>query len=263
MSHDVEFADQDVEEVAEELWTLGEGGRDRLEDLRTISQVHRLDEAVGMLEARGLARLEDGRVVLTDSGRALSERQVRRHRLAEVLFTTALDVRDDAAVNRTACVMEHVLGAAMTDSVCAFLGHPESCPHGKPIPSGPCCHTFWRAVEPLVQPLDALAPGQAGRIAHIVSRAPGRLVKLAGLGVVPGAVVHLQQKTPAIVLRMGETTVAFDPAIAAEIYVRQIDEAAAGVMPRPPAPGQAPSLPPRAVRSPARAARGASESGPV
>jgi DtxR family Mn-dependent transcriptional regulator len=226
MSHDVEFADQDVEEVAEELWTLGEEGRDRLDDLRTISQVHRLDEAVGMLAARGLARLEDGRVVLTASGRALSERQVRRHRLAEVLFTTALDVRDDAAVNRTACVMEHVLGAAMTDSVCAFLGHPKACPHGKPIPPGSCCRTFSRTLEPLVQPLDTLAPGQAGRIVHIVSREPGRLVKLAGLGVVPGAVVHLQQRTPATVLRMGETTVAFDPAIAAEIYVRRVDEAA-------------------------------------
>jgi DtxR family Mn-dependent transcriptional regulator len=179
-----------------------------------------------MLAARGLAVLESGRVILTGSGRALAERQVRRHRLAEVLFTTALDVRDDAAVNRTACVMEHVLGAAMTDSVCAFLGHPKACPHGKPIPPGPCCRTFSRTVEPLVQPLDALAPGEAGRIVHIVSREPGRLVKLAGLGVVPGAVVHLQQRTPAIVLRMGETTVAFDPAIAAEIYVRRVDDAA-------------------------------------
>jgi DtxR family Mn-dependent transcriptional regulator len=226
MSHEVEFADQDVEEVAEELWTLSEEGRDRLEDLRDTSHVHGLDAAVEMLAARGLAVLESGRVILTGSGRALAERQVRRHRLAEVLFTTALDVRDDAAVNRTACVMEHVLGAAMTDSVCAFLGHPKACPHGKPIPPGPCCRTFSRTVEPLVQPLDTLAPGEAGRIVHIVSREPGRLVKLAGLGVVPGAVVHLQQRTPAIVLRMGETTVAFDPAIAAEIYVRRVDEAA-------------------------------------
>jgi DtxR family Mn-dependent transcriptional regulator len=226
MSHEVEFADQDVEEVAEELWTLSEEGRDRLEDLRDTSHVHGLDAAVEMLAARGLAVLESGRVILTGSGRALAERQVRRHRLAEVLFTTALDVRDDAAVNRTACVMEHVLGAAMTDSVCAFLGHPKACPHGKPIPPGPCCRTFSRTVEPLVQPLDALAPGEAGRIVHIVSREPGRLVKLAGLGVVPGAVVHLQQRTPAIVLRMGETTVAFDPAIAAEIYVRRVDDAA-------------------------------------
>jgi DtxR family Mn-dependent transcriptional regulator len=224
MSHEEEFADQDLEEVAEELWTLGEEGRDRLTDLETTSQVRLLDEAMGKLVARGLAHLEEDRVLLTSAGRALAERQVRRHRLAEVLFTIALDVRDDAAVNRTACVMEHVLGAAMTDSVCAFLGHPKSCPHGKPIPPGPCCRTFSRAVEALDR-LDRLAPGQSGRIVYIVPREPGRLARLAGLGVVPGAVVHFQQKTPAAVLRVGETTLALDPAIAAEIYVRRVDEA--------------------------------------
>jgi hypothetical protein len=57
-------------------------------------------------------------------------------------------------------------------------------------------------------------------------------VKLAGLGLVPGAVVHLQQKTPATVLRIGETTIAFDPAIASEIYVRRVEAGAES----PPAP---------------------------
>jgi len=223
MSHDKEFADQDVEEVAEELWTLAEEGRDRLEDLRATSQVGRLDEALEALRARDLVRLAPGRVFLTRSGRVLAEGQVRRHRLAEVLFRIALDVRDDAAVNRTACVMEHVLDAAMTDSVCAFLGHPKLCPHGKPIPSGPCCQAFSRAVEPLVQPLDRLAPGEAGHIVYIVPREPGRLVRLAGLGVVPGAIVHFQQRTPAAVLRVGETTVALEPAVAGEIYVRRVE----------------------------------------
>jgi DtxR family transcriptional regulator, Mn-dependent transcriptional regulator len=226
VTHDREFADEDVEELAEELWTLGEEGRNRRSDLEATSQVRRLDEAVGQLVARGLGRVEADRVLLTGAGRALAERQVRRHRLAEALFTTALDVRDDAAVNRTACVMEHVLGAAMTDSVCAFLGHPRSCPHGKPIPPGPCCRTFSHAVEALDR-FDRLAPGQSGRIVYIVPREPGRLVRLAGLGVVPGAVVQLQQKSPAAVLRVGETTLALDPAIAAEIYVRRVDESSA------------------------------------
>jgi DtxR family transcriptional regulator, Mn-dependent transcriptional regulator len=226
MSHEAEFADQDLEEVAEELWTLAEEGRDRVEDLRATSQVKRLDEALAELSARDLARLAAGRVSLTRSGRVLAEGQVRRHRLAEVLFRVALDVRDDAAVNRTACVMEHVLGASMTDSVCAFLGHPKLCPHGKPIPAGPCCRAFSRSVEPLVQPLDRLAPGESGHIVFIVPREAGRLVRLAGLGVVPGATVHLQQRSPAAVLRVAETTVALEPAIAGEIYVRRVPGAA-------------------------------------
>jgi len=80
-------------------------------------------------------------------------------------------------------------------------------------------------IEQSVLSLDALAAGQIARIVRVVSREPGLLVKLAGLGMVPGAVVHLQQKTPATVVSLGETTVAFDPSIAAEIYVRRVNEA--------------------------------------
>jgi DtxR family Mn-dependent transcriptional regulator len=222
MSHDQDLADQDVEEVAEELWTLGEEGSDRIEDLRRTTRLDALDAALQALATRGLARLADGRVRLTAKGRRLAERQVRRHRLAEALFTTVLEVRDDGAVNRTACVMEHVLGAGLADSICAFLGHPKACPHGKPIPAGRCCGMLSATIEPLVQPLPRLPVGQSARIVFIVPREPERLVKLSGLGVVPGATVQLQQSTPAAVLRVGETTLALDPAIAAEIYVKKV-----------------------------------------
>ena len=78
MSHEAEFADQDLEEVAEELWTLAEDGRDRIEDLRATSQVKRLDDALAELQARGLVRLGAGRLSLTRAGRVLAEGQVRR-----------------------------------------------------------------------------------------------------------------------------------------------------------------------------------------
>lgn len=221
MSHDTDLADQDVEELAEELWTLDEEGSNHVEDLRRQSRVAALDAALGELERRGLARAAGGFVSLTTSGRALAERQVRRHRLAEALFTTVLEVRDDAAVNRTACVIEHVLDAGLTDSICAFLGHPKACPHGKPIPPGDCCRSLSRTVEPLVQPLLQLPVGQEARVVYIVARDPGRLVKLSNLGLVPGARVQLRQASPAAVLTIGETTVALDPAIAGEIYVRK------------------------------------------
>ena len=26
-----------------------------------------------------------------------------------------------------------------TERICSFLGHPKACPHGAPIPPGPCC----------------------------------------------------------------------------------------------------------------------------
>jgi DtxR family transcriptional regulator, Mn-dependent transcriptional regulator len=221
MSHDRDLADQDVEEVAEELWTLEEQGMDQVEELRRTSQVTGLDEALDDLARRGLATLAGGRVTLTAEGRALAERQVRRHRLAEVLFTTVLEVKDDTAVNRTACVMEHVLGAALTDSICAFLGHPSVCPHGKGIPPGPCCRALTRELEPLVQPLSRMALGQAARIVYIAPRERERLVRLANLGIVPGATVRLDQRSPAAVILVGETTLAVDPEVAGEIYVKR------------------------------------------
>ncbi len=221
MSHDRDLADQDVEELAEEIWTLAELGRQQVQDLRDTSQVTVVDDALSQLVGRGLAWVHDERLHLTPAGRELAERQVRRHRLAETLFRTVLEVGDDASVNRTACVMEHVLDAEMTDSICAFLGHPRLCPHGKPIPGGTCCRSLARSVEPLVQPLDRLPVGQEARIVYIAPREPSRLVRLANLGVVPGATVHLQQRTPATVLRVGETTLAVEAEVAGEIYVKR------------------------------------------
>lgn len=222
MSHDRDLADQDIEELAEELWTLGEEKRDGIADLRATTQVAALDETLEKLVLRKLARIADERVILTAEGRALAELQVRRHRLGETLFTTVLEVRNEAEVNRTACVMEHVLGDGLTDSICAFLGHPKFCPHGKPIPAGPCCRSLDRKIEPLVQPLGRLPVGDRGRIVYIVPRDPERLVKLSNLGLVPGAIVRLQQKSPAAVLQIHETTLAVDPEIAGEIYVKRV-----------------------------------------
>jgi len=221
VSHDKDLANQDVEEIAEELWALGEAGSDRIEDLKRATKIEAIDAALAELTARGLARIHSSRVILTAAGRDLAELQVRRHRLGETLFSTVLEVEDEGAVEQTACVMEHVLGGGITDSICAFLGHPKLCPHGKPIPPGACCRALTRTVEPLVQPLDRMPVGFSGRIVYIVPREPERLVKLSHLGIVPGAVIRLQQKSPAAVLRVAETTLAVDPAIASEIYVKR------------------------------------------
>ena len=223
MTQHPDLADQDVEEIAEELWTLGERGCDRVTDLRETSQVADVDAALAKLRSRGLAEILGERVLLTSRGRALAELQVRRHRLGETLFTTVLEIRDDDQVNRTACVMEHVLGDGLTDSICTFLGHPKFCPHGKPIPPGPCCRSLSRTVEPLVQPLDRLAVGERGRIIYIAPREAERLVKLSTLGLIPGAILHLKQTNPAAVLSIGETTLAVDPEIAGEIYVKRVN----------------------------------------
>jgi len=223
MSHHRELARHELEHMILELWALQERGRDELQALRETDRVDDVDGTLRQLAREGYIRLEGERASLTDRGRELAELQARRHRLAELLLSTVLEVGDERTVDHTACVMEHILSPSVTDSVCSFLGHPKFCPHGEPIPPGRCCRSFSNAIEPLVQPLVALAVGQQARIVYIVPKEPVRLVKLSTLGLVPGATIRLQQLRPAPVVHVGETTLALDHAIAAEIYVKKQD----------------------------------------
>lgn len=74
-----------------------------------------------------------------------------------------------------------------------------------------------RDTEPI--PLTRLRAGQSGRVVHVAPGEPQLMVKLSSLGVLPGAIIELQQKVPAAVVRVGETTIALDGDIAAEIFV--------------------------------------------
>ena len=83
--------------------------------------------------------LLDAQLNLTEEGRRRAASVIRRHRLAERLFTDTLDLRDDQEIESNACTFEHILSPEVTERICTFLGHPSRCPHGSPIPPGPCC----------------------------------------------------------------------------------------------------------------------------
>jgi DtxR family transcriptional regulator, Mn-dependent transcriptional regulator len=73
-----------------------------------------------------------------------------------------------------------------------------------------------------VQPLDRMPVGEEGDVVSIAAREPARIVQLANLGLRPGARIRFQQRSPAAVVRVGETTLAIEPEIAAEIYVKRV-----------------------------------------
>ncbi|MEO6463043.1 MAG: iron dependent repressor, metal binding and dimerization domain protein [Candidatus Eisenbacteria bacterium] len=92
----------------------------------------------------------DGGLAFTARGAARAHDLVRRHRLAECLFATALDA-EDPHVDATACKIEHMLGPQVTEHICAFLKHPIACPHGQPVPAGACCPPEqWRPGPPSI-----------------------------------------------------------------------------------------------------------------
>ena len=81
----------------------------------------------------------DQMIYFTEKGRKRAEDIIRRHRLAERLFVHTFHVQDEHEVAEQACKFEHILSPEATDSICSFLGHPRTCPHGSPIPAGECC----------------------------------------------------------------------------------------------------------------------------
>ena len=78
-------------------------------------------------------------VEFTPRGRQRAADIIRRHRLAERLFTDSLALDSESEIEQQACKFEHILSTEATDKICSFLGHPRTCPHGAPIPPGPCC----------------------------------------------------------------------------------------------------------------------------
>ena len=153
-----------VDHLLEQIWICGEEGTPALAD------VLRVEGPAGQLPVVGndaspsrlLARMADARLVefsparngsgngqarpanngsevrLTESGARRARDVVRRHRLAERLFTDTFAI-EDAEAHQQACRFEHIITPELDQRICSFLGHPKTCPHGNPIPPGPCC----------------------------------------------------------------------------------------------------------------------------
>ena len=128
--------EEDLDEVLEYLWMKLEGDEAAHE---ACGRGFRLATPALLTRMRGLGILSPGpELALTASGHERAENLIRRQRLAETLFTHTFRMQEHL-VEEEACVFEHILSPAMTDSICSFLGHPKFCPHGKPIPRGACC----------------------------------------------------------------------------------------------------------------------------
>lgn len=215
-----------LEEILEHVFTEREEGRDAAAGiLAAVRSAHAPDATAGdlaELAAAGLVRLDGERVELTPDGEVRAKDVVRRHRLTERLFRDLLDLAGQAMEDQ-ACEFEHILSREATDSVCTLLGHPPTCPHGKPIPPGACCGAFQRTVRPLVTGLKTFDVGATGRIVFIAPRFHDRMDRLAALGVIPGSTVKLHQRSPSYVIEVGETTIALDPEIAGEIFVKPVE----------------------------------------
>ncbi|HAM51351.1 MAG TPA: DtxR family transcriptional regulator [Nitrospiraceae bacterium] len=209
-----------IDEALELLWLLDEEGHSELERFRLSSDDPAFEDLLDTLIQEGLISIAGSTVRLSERGRVLSKGLIRRHRLAERLFTDVFELKNDQ-VETDACMLEHILSEQLTDSVCAFLGHPPTCPHGKPIPKGECCKKYKAEIKPVVMRLPAFEVGARGRIVFIIPSEASRLNRLGSVGIAAGSGFKLIQKTPSFVIQVDETTIALDPDIAKEIFVKK------------------------------------------
>lgn len=215
-----QHAEEPMEEVLEALWTLREQALKAPADLAGHHFDFEPDVVVAEVQRRGWVRVRNDVLELTPTGEKRAAGVIRRHRLAERLLFDVIRL-DPAAMEAAACELEHshILSEEATERICAFLGHPPTCPHDRPIPRGSCCEKFTHALRPLVTPLSEGAVGADYRIVFIASRSHRRLDRLSALGVVPGTRLRLHQRLPAFVVRVGGTDIALEPEIATDIFV--------------------------------------------
>ena len=94
----------------------------------TVSQTVARMERDGLLHVAG-----DRQLALTDAGRKLATRVMRKHRLAECLLVSVIQMPWEE-VHIEACRWEHVISESVERRLYELLGRPDRCPHGNPIP---------------------------------------------------------------------------------------------------------------------------------
>ena len=146
---------------------------------------------VERLEKKGLVVHEAYRgVKLTDEGRNIALKVLRRHRLSERLLADMLHM-DWNQVHEAACRLEHGVTDEVAKNIEKALGWPRTCPHGNPIPT-----KSGGIVKEKTELLSALRPEDGGVVTGIADEKQDTLERAARLGLRPGVHVKVLEKAP-------------------------------------------------------------------
>lgn len=113
---------------------------------------------------------------LTDAGRMLALRVLRRHRLIELFLVRTLNLTWDE-VHEEAENMEHAVSDLLVDRIDAFLGYPAADPHGDPIPKAD-----GTVAGPAGKRLSQVAAGERFRVVRVMEQSPEFLRYLTETG---------------------------------------------------------------------------------
>jgi len=163
---------------------------------------------------RHLAQDEDGQgayvthtpyqgVALTRRGEKVAMELLRHQRLLELFLADTLDMSWEQ-VHDEAERLAPFISEDLEERIAARLGHPTRDQHGDPIPSR-------EGVIDLADdvPLSTLEVGTSAKVARVPDEDPALLRYLGTLGLVPGAWITIEGRTPygdILTARIGEAT---------------------------------------------------------
>jgi DtxR family transcriptional regulator, Mn-dependent transcriptional regulator len=139
-------------------------------------------------------------VQLTDEGRRVALRMIRRHRIIEAYLVGTLGYTWDT-VHDEAERLEHAVSDTLIERMASALGNPGFDPHGDPIPG-----SDGSVAEQIVTPLNEIEAGESVAIRRVRAGDPERLRYLASFNLRPGVQVTVVSRQPfqgPITLRVG------------------------------------------------------------
>jgi len=212
-----------AEEYLEAIYKLREEGQpvalSALAERLEISPVS-VNEMVRKLVELELILYEPYKgVSLTPVGQAKALAVIRRHRLWERFLTDVLGLSWDQ-VHEEACRLEHITSPMVEERLAQFLGEPETCPHGHPLPTS----EGEMAIEAGC-PLAELTAGQKAIVLRVPEGDDDLLRYLASLGLEPQATVQVKAVAPfqgPLTVQVGEARHVLGKELASQIVVRPL-----------------------------------------
>ncbi|MEU0399028.1 metal-dependent transcriptional regulator [Streptomyces sp. NPDC006197] len=186
-----------------------------------------VSQTVARMERDGLVAVaSDRHLELTDEGRRLATRVMRKHRLAECLLVDVIGLEWEQ-VHAEACRWEHVMSEAVERRVLELLRHPTESPYGNPIPGLEELGEKAEAEAFLDDSMVSLADLDASEGKTVVVRRIGEPIQtdaqlmytLRRAGVQPGSVVSVSESPGGVLVGSSGEAAELGADIAAHVFV--------------------------------------------
>jgi DtxR family Mn-dependent transcriptional regulator len=189
----------------------------------TVSQTVARMERDGLLTVEGDRHLE-----LTDDGRRLATRVMRKHRLAERLLVDVIGL-DWEQVHEEACRWEHVMSESVERRLLELLDHPTESPYGNPIPGldelgeEKLGENFMTDVEPLSQAATKdSSRALVRRISEEMQKDEALMSAMRRVGALPDKTITIQATADGVLVGSGGETAEIFPEAADHIFVKKL-----------------------------------------